>query len=257
MLNNMNAIVYICHGSRANQANEQAISFVKQLMQGMDAPIQELGFLELTEPTISVAVERCIAKGATSIFVIPILLLTAGHAKVDIPNELDTLRSKYKDVSIMYGTPIGVNEKMIDLLIHRIEETKISIKKDSTFILVGRGSSDPDVKRDLSIIGKRLATKTSFKRVEVCFLTATDPRFTDMVEKVKTSETRQVFIIPYLFFSGVLMKNINKTISKMKESSAQDWILCQSIGYHSIIQEIFKEQIDRMVGNQSKHNNPL
>ena len=50
---NMKAVLYICHGSRIREANEQAISFIQQVMKRVDIPIQEIGFLELSEPTIA------------------------------------------------------------------------------------------------------------------------------------------------------------------------------------------------------------
>ena len=63
---NMKAVLYICHGSRIGEANEQAISFIHQVMKKVDIPIQEIGFLELTEPTIAGSFERCVKKGATN-----------------------------------------------------------------------------------------------------------------------------------------------------------------------------------------------
>ena len=41
----MKAVLYICHGSRIREANEQAISFIQQIMKRVDMPIQEISFL--------------------------------------------------------------------------------------------------------------------------------------------------------------------------------------------------------------------
>ena len=70
--------------------------------------------------------ERCVKKGATKIIAIPILLLTAAHAKIDIPNELTNLQLRFPDVEVKLGQPIGVHEKMIDLLLERLADTKDS-----------------------------------------------------------------------------------------------------------------------------------
>ena len=242
----MKAVLYICHGSRRSEANEQAISFIHQIMKRVDFPIQEISFLELSEPTIAGGFERCVQKGATTIMAIPILLLTAAHAKMDIPNELTKLQLRFPDVEVKFGQPIGVNEKMIDLLLERIEDTKSPIKEESMVLLVGRGSSDPDVKRDLTRIGEMLKQRSPVKRVEVCFLTAAKPSFQESLEEAKRSGAKQVFVIPYLFFTGVLMGRIENSIQKGNIDQKTEWILCRFLGYHPIIEEIFYEQIIEM-----------
>ncbi len=77
----METILYVGHGSRSREGCEQAISFIKKCMSHNETEIQEYGFLELTSPTIEEAFERCISRGASPIKVIPLLLLTASHAK--------------------------------------------------------------------------------------------------------------------------------------------------------------------------------
>ena len=246
----MKAVLYICHGSRIREASEQAVSFIHQIMKKVDVPIQEIGFLELSDPTIAQSFERCIKKGATTIVAIPVLLLTAVHAKIDIPKELAVLQVQFPDVEVKLGKPIGVHEKMIDLLLERIADTKISIEDHSMVLLVGRGSSDPDVKRDLTDIGKMLAKRTAINRVEVCFLTAAEPNLEQGLEVAKQTGARQVFVIPYLFFTGILMKKIEKAINKSRNEGEFDSeiILCRYLGYHPIIEEIFNEQIIDLLG---------
>ena len=86
-------------------------------------------------------------------------------------------------------------------------------------LLVGRGSSDPDVKRDLTRIGEMLEQRSPVKRVEVCFLTAAKPSFQESLEEAKRSGAKQVFVIPYLFFTGILMGKIEKFHQKGKYRS--------------------------------------
>ena len=105
----MEAILYICHGSRIKEAANQAMQFIQSFMQKRTEKIQEYGFLELAEPTIEEAYEACIRRGATKIKVIPVLLLTAAHAKQDIPMVLNKLETKSPEVQVKYGSPIGIN----------------------------------------------------------------------------------------------------------------------------------------------------
>jgi len=75
----MIGVLYVSHGSRIKEATDEAISFIESVKQSIDIPLQEICFLELAQPDIQQGVEKLIAKGATEISVIPVLLLSAGH----------------------------------------------------------------------------------------------------------------------------------------------------------------------------------
>ena len=59
--------------------------------------------LELAEPTIAKRGNTC-QTGATTIAVIPVLLLSAGHYFKDIPQAITTIQQQYPHF-ITYGQP--------------------------------------------------------------------------------------------------------------------------------------------------------
>ncbi|BBP89208.1 hypothetical protein BsIDN1_28260 [Bacillus safensis] len=88
----------------------------------MKADIQEICFLELTDPSIEEGFEACEKKGATHIAIVPLLLLTAMHAKSDIPVEIEKVHARFPQVKVTYGKPIGVNQEVTKAVAARIEE---------------------------------------------------------------------------------------------------------------------------------------
>lgn len=241
----MEAILYICHGSRIPRACEEAISFVRSFMKGRSETIQEYGFLELAEPTIETAYQRCVEQGATSITAIPLLLLTAVHAKKDIPGALLALQRQYPNVTLQYGQPIGVHPSMVEMIAERIVKTDQPITKNSLILLVGRGSTDQDVKRDLQEIGRRLSNRFHGIRVEDCYLTAAEPSFQEMIDHpLLLHEADTVFIMPYLLFSGILMDGIKTTVKSAAAISKRKYVLCNYLGYDPKIEAVLTERID-------------
>jgi sirohydrochlorin ferrochelatase len=243
----MKAVIYICHGSRVAEGREQAAAFIKKVMERVDSPIQEYCFLELAEPTIESAFTKCLNQGATKIAIIPVLLLTAAHAKKDIPEEIKRVTATFQHVEIRYGQPIGVNDKMINPLVERITEIGEEVSDQSMVLLVGRGSSDPDVKRDLNSIAHLLEEKTNIGKVETCFLTAAAPSLEEGLLTAGESRYQKVFVIPYLLFTGILMKHIHKVIETHPYSGK--FYLCNYLGYHSAIDEILVEQAHRLLSD--------
>ncbi|MFX3625231.1 MAG: sirohydrochlorin chelatase [Ectobacillus sp.] len=238
----MQAVLYVCHGSRMKEACEQARFFVNECMKQVDAPIQEVCFLELAAPSIAQGFRACIEKGASRIAVVPVLLLAAAHAKQDIPAELGKLQKQYPHIHVTYGEPFGVHESIIPILLERIEEKRIG--DNAMVLLVGRGSSDPDVKRDMQQIADLLQESYPFQTVEVSFLAAAHPTFEEGLHRALSYGYKQIFVVPYLLFTGILMRGMEKTIRKLDR---KELILCPYLGYHSNLQRVLAQRADEAI----------
>ncbi|PJW14041.1 sirohydrochlorin chelatase [Geobacillus sp. Manikaran-105] len=241
----MEAILYVSHGSRVPAARREAARFVEQCKAAIDIPIQELCFVELAEPDIAIGVDRCAAQGATRVIVIPLLLLSAGHAKQDIPAALKAAKQRHPSLEIVCGAPFGVHDAMIDIIIDRIGEQPAPLDHESMVLLIGRGSSDPDTKRDIAAIARRLQEKTSVPHVDVCFLAAIRPTLDEGFKRAQASIYRRVFIVPYLLFTGVLMKTVERKLQAMPVSD-QQWHLCSYLGYHPRLVTLIQQQVQAL-----------
>jgi sirohydrochlorin ferrochelatase len=242
----MQAVLYIAHGSRMKDARDAAVNTIMEIARGISVPIQELSFLELAEPTIEQGVLNCIKRGATKIAVIPVLLLAAAHVKKDIPLELDRIRLKYPNVKITYGRPLGVDEKIIEILVERMREKK-KISKDMTTLLVGRGSNDATVIEETHHIASMLKQQTRVNNVETCFLAAANPRFEDALKETVQARVKNIIVLPYLLFTGLLMTRIRKEIKKLVSKSGQEIILCDGLGHHPNISKLLAERVNEAV----------
>ncbi|MGE7929354.1 sirohydrochlorin chelatase [Lysinibacillus xylanilyticus] len=237
----MQAILYIAHGSRVKAGVEQAVNFLKSVQQEIDIPIQEISFLELATPTIAEGIASCINQGATAIAIVPILLLAAQHAKHDIPSEIDKAKKQYPQVRFTYGEPLGVHELLIDTLQNRILEAGCPTK-DASVLVIGRGSSDPAVKRDLDKIATRLRDKYAYEAVDTCFLYGVGPTFEEWLQQ--ENKDNQVFIVPYLLFTGILRQNITK---RLQDYENKNVILCESLGYDDNVRKVLVERIYQLI----------
>lgn len=237
----MKAILYICHGSRIETGCREALDFIDKTKPFIDAPIQEACFLELAAPTIELGWERCIAQGATEIIALPFLLLEAGHAKKDIPNILRKLHLRHPHIFLHCARPIGVHEKIIDILLERMHEREIPLKKDASVLLVGRGSSDKQVIGDFYKIVDLFRYKTELTDVNISFLAAAKPSFKDELHRLHGEKPTQLWVLPYLLFTGILMKSLEKEIGILP--AADSVILCNYIGYHPYLRDIIAARI--------------
>ncbi|MCD8834470.1 sirohydrochlorin chelatase [Staphylococcus arlettae] len=237
----MQGVLYVSHGSRVPEATQEAIEFITDVQQQVDISLQTICFLELAEPTIAEGVETLVKQGATTIAVIPVLLLSAGHYFKDIPQAITTIQQQYPHVSFTYGQPLGVQSRLTQILQTRINETAIPINEDAQILVVGRGSYNPQTQVDITAIAQELQTLLPVNNIEVCYLAACQPSFEDALTEALVSEYSQIFIVPYIWFTGILERHIAQTVETTKSSS--DIVLCDHLGHHPAIKEALKDRV--------------
>ncbi|MGD7054405.1 sirohydrochlorin chelatase [Sutcliffiella horikoshii] len=235
------AILYVGHGTRSKKGAEEAKEFLGRVIARVDAPIQEVCFLELTEPFIPEGFERCVEKGATEITVVPIFLLTAGHIKEDIPEALEPLREKYPEVNVKIAPAFGVQERIVNAISELVRAAVGKVDAADSVLLVGRGSSDPAIHEAFSEIRTGIAERLGVSRVDVCYLAATTPLFAEGIEEISVDAADRVLVVPYLLFAGLLLSEVEREVRKRKRVG-QDVLLIEPLSRHEVIQDIVVER---------------
>ncbi|MCG7383953.1 sirohydrochlorin chelatase [Paenibacillus sp. ACRRY] len=225
----MNAILLVGHGSRDPEGNRELMEFARAVAEkAPENTVVETCFLELTRPSIAEGVTACVDKGATRVVLVPIILFAAGHAKIDIPNAIDRAKIRYPQVEFVYGRPIGVHEKVVQIMQTRLQEAQpvlvtanqggaavaappATVTDEETAVLVlGRGSSDPDANSDFFKMTRMLWEKLPYKWAESSFIGVTQPSFPDGLQRCLLLGAKKIVIMPYFLFTGVLIKRIDE-----------------------------------------------
>lgn len=213
----MDGVLYIGHGSRSKKGADEAKKFLEQIIEKVPVPIQEISFLELAAPSIEEGFERCVMRGATSIAVVPLFLLTAGHVKKDIPEIIKKLAGKYPEIKIDLKDALGVQKPIIDCMAKMVREIAGETNQDDVVLIVGRGSSDPEIPLAFSEIKEKLAVQLQVNDISACFLAACEPDFQQGLEWAAKEKERRIIIVPYLLFPGVLLSTIEKAVKSYEK----------------------------------------
>ncbi|MFC0270559.1 sirohydrochlorin chelatase [Metabacillus herbersteinensis] len=255
----MKAVLFVGHGSRDKEGNEQVRGFIEKMKPQFDSTlIIETCFLEFVHPTVNEGIDLCIEKGATHVVVIPIMLLQAGHSKIHIPAAIDEAKIKYPLVQFTYGRPIGIHLDAIDILKMRLEETgELNENPDphTAILLLGRGGSDPDANSDLYKITRLLWEKTNFKIVETAFMGVTSPSTSEGVERCKMLGATKVVILPYFLFTGILIKRLEEMIVEFQSQYPNiGFKLAEYFGFHPKLQTILIDRAQEALKDEVKMN---
>ncbi|MBT2640010.1 sirohydrochlorin chelatase [Bacillus sp. ISL-39] len=233
----MKAILYIGHGTRSKKGESEAKAFVQRVMDRIDVPIQEISFLELTDPLIAEGFARCVERGATEITVVPLFLLAAGHIKKDIPMVLGSLQEKYPQINIAVKDPFGVHGSILDGVAELVSAIADGVDPTDRLLIVGRGSSDPAILADFASIAEGLKARLGIGHAAVCYLAAAKPTLDEGLEAITQKAGSRVIVVPYLLFSGLLMAEINQKVSRLTRQG-QEIIHTSPLSSHQIIEDI-------------------
>ena len=105
-------LVIVDHGSKRAEANEMLLDVAAMFKRVSGNSIVEAAHMELAEPTIEQAFDRCVAQGATMVVVHPYFLSPGRHSTTDIPRMVEEARAKHPGVKVHVTQPLGLDEKM-------------------------------------------------------------------------------------------------------------------------------------------------
>jgi sirohydrochlorin ferrochelatase len=203
------SLLLVGHGSRSTAGVDAYWQFAEVLRN--EAPSLDVGcgFIELAEPDLDTAIEKLVAGGATSVVAVPLVLLGAGHMKNDGPAALARGRQHHPDVEFTYGRDLGIHPAVLEVAEDRIRAATAGWSADDTaVVVVSRGSSDPDANADLYKVARLLWDSRGLGMVEPAFVSLAPPSVPQAMERCRRLGARQIAVVPYFLFTGVLVDRI-------------------------------------------------
>lgn len=209
------AILICGHGSRDVEAVEEFYQLADHMKKRFPDRLCEIGFLEFAKPMIATGADKLVAQGVKKITAIPGMLMAAGHAKNDIPSEINELNAHHKGsgAHFTYGTELGVHPKMLQAAQARIEQAEAEFgdnykREDCLLVVVGRGASESDANSNICKITRMLEEGMGFGWGMTCFSGVTSPLVDAALEKAHGLGFKKVIVFPYFLFTGRLVKKI-------------------------------------------------
>jgi sirohydrochlorin cobaltochelatase len=207
------AVLVVGHGTRSQEGVAEFFRLTDHLREKFPQRLCATGFLEFATPTIDEGLRELVQQGARRITAVPGMLMAAGHAKNDIPSELNEFQARTPDISITYGTELGLHARMLQAAKERIESVESQFgpgyrRADTLLMVIGRGASDSDANSNICKITRMLWEGMGFGWAETSFSGVTAPLVADGLERVRQLGFTRVIVFPYFLFTGRLIDRI-------------------------------------------------
>jgi sirohydrochlorin cobaltochelatase len=192
-------------------------------------------FLELVEPDLLGGVERAIRRGAQRLAVVPLLLVSAGHAKRDIPRLVAAAAAQFPDATIEQRPHLGSHAAIAELAQRRHEQAlsgQRNLPSNETLLLVvGRGTKDEQANAALCTFARQRGQRTGAGWVETCFLAMTEPLLERALDLLTPLELRRIVVEPHLLFQGELLDRIRAMVAAAATRwTAREFIVAERLG---------------------------
>ncbi len=114
-------LIIVDHGSRVAESNDMLLSVVRMFRQFSGWPVVEPAHMELAEPTIAQAFDRCVGQGAKRVVAFPFFLLPGRHWSQDIPHLVEQAAARHPGVSYLVTAPLATHPLINRIIADRID----------------------------------------------------------------------------------------------------------------------------------------
>ncbi|MBW8704331.1 Sirohydrochlorin cobaltochelatase [Streptomyces sp. MBT84] len=210
------ALLIAGHGTRDEAGAEAFRAFVRELERRRPELPVAGGFIELSAPPLGEAVSGLVERGVRRFAAVPLMLVSAGHAKGDIPAALAREKERHPGISYAYGRPLGPHPALLDVLERRLDEAlggtarRPADRSDVTVLLVGRGSTDPDANAEVHKAARLLWEGRGYAGVETAFVSLAAPDVPSGLDRCAKLGARRIVVLPYFLFTGVLPDRVRR-----------------------------------------------
>ena len=113
------ALLLIGHGSRIASANRLLRDLARGLRTILPGRAVEIAYLEAAAPDIREGIDRCVARGATRILIVPYFLYLGGHVRRDLPKAAAAARRRHAGLEVRIAAHLGLDRRLLAIVADR------------------------------------------------------------------------------------------------------------------------------------------
>ena len=236
------ANILVAHGMRKGDQNKALGEFLDRLLSD-ETYEYELAFIESEEKSIENTIGRLIKQGETQFKVVPLLIFSAMHYIVDVPEILSNIKKDHPEISYEISEPLGTHDYMVDLVEKRIQDVEISTSSNYAIVLIAHGSFSYTKAHDEL---KEFSEKMNQPVPIYCRTLYGDITFRNDLDQL-SNEYDELIVVPMFLYDGRLVNKVKRLISEMDIQGTL--YITPSINFDNILKRIISERLKQLTFN--------
>ncbi|MGE2719670.1 sirohydrochlorin chelatase [Mycolicibacterium celeriflavum] len=223
-------LVLTAHGSadpRSAAVTHAVAGRIRRLRPWLDV---RPAFLEQTGPSLLDTLRGLPAPGV----VVPFLLASAFHARVDIPTVIEE-----SGATVDRADVLGEDPALLTVLRQRLAELGASPDDEGLGVLVvAVGSSRPDANARTATVAQFLRSGTRWAGSEVAFATGPYADLPDAAERLRARGAERLVIAPWFLAHGVITDRV------AEYAAAEGIAMAEPLGSHNLVAATVMDRYD-------------
>lgn len=198
------ALVALAHGSRDPRSAATVHELCARVASMRPDLRIEPAFLDHCDPSPTAVLEQLVADGYDEIVVVPLLLTSAFHARVDVPTVIGDAAREHPGLRIRVSDVLG-DDVLLDVLDRRLRAALKAARATEVdaLVLAAAGSSDPLANQAVSRLARLWGTRHRLPAV-AAFASAAPPATGEAVRDFRRQGRRHVAVGSYFIAPGFL-----------------------------------------------------
>lgn len=192
-------LVLVAHGSRDPRSADHIRRLTDRVRRWTPWITVRAAFLELSSPSLEEVLEAAYLRGGRDIVLVPLLLGSAYHAKVDLPSRLLAAEARLPGLSAQMTDVLGSDETLLQVLEDRGRE----LPGCDGYVVMATGSSNRQANATVRDVAASLAARTG-QPAEAGFVTAA-PRVGQAMTGLGRRGVTRVGVLPWFLAPGLLL----------------------------------------------------
>jgi sirohydrochlorin cobaltochelatase len=235
--NSERGLLLVGHGTRDPTGIAETFAVASRVAERLLEMVVESCFLELAEPNLSTAVDRCVERGVRELVVSPLLLFAAGHANRDIPQAMAYAAARHPGLALRQSPHLGCHPSLLELSQLRFREVAGHVNPRQTLLLmVGRGSHEPAANSEMAAFSRLRQEQQEVGWVETCFTALASPSLDAALPVVARMGFATIVVQPHLLFAGELSARVRQATDRARlEWPEHEWLCAEPLGPHALL----------------------
>jgi sirohydrochlorin ferrochelatase len=227
------ALILAAHGSSDPRSPEVALALagrIRRLRPGLEV---RATFLEKSAPYVGDVLAELATRGDPAV-VVPMLLATAHHARVDLPAVIEE-----SGATVRVAEALGEDPALVTLLGQRIAAAGAPADRhDVGIVVVAVGTSNEAANARTSTVAAALCARTRWAGVEVAFATGPRPTVAEAVMRLRSRGARHLVVAPWFLAHGRITDRVAAVAAELGVPMAEP------LGSHNLVAATLLDRFD-------------
>ncbi|MBB1484111.1 hypothetical protein H5392_09600 [Tessaracoccus sp. MC1865] len=198
-------LLIAAHGTRLEAGVEACLELAQLVRERVPGVPVNVGFVELTEPSITAALTQALEQHGPRAVVVPLMLGTGGHVRSDIPEFIAEARSAVPGAHVDYAAHLGPHPRLMEAVEGRLHAARGDwAPAETSVVFVGRGALVPDANADHVRLARMLLERGEWADVEPAFIQVTRPSLPTALDRSYAAGARRIVVMGHWLFPGML-----------------------------------------------------